>query len=683
MASNFDELAEQYQSPDLIPSSILYDFLLENKQNLINLQKLGLQQIPESKLGVEVRRRCVFDIKWLAQYFLWDAMPASDGGLKPVTENIFLDPQYDVFAELFIKKDPSIPIHKLSPIKTGLLLWPRGGAKSSYDHVDTYQWVIAYPHIRLLYLTAEASLSVGFIGEVKGFFTIREDTPTFSNLFWPEHCLESKDMKKGTLFTTPVYKSKKTGRKEPTVVASSVGKTKSGWHYEVIKCDDSVSDKNTETETQCQSISEKLFLAENLLIPGGDGYYIYYIGTRYHDLDHYGALLEKYKDKGEVVITEGVGWKFYHNKTFSIDILVGQACQIKPEVADRLTREGRPVTYSEAGPEGCILLLPNIMSFAFFMGKFSKNERVTEGQLNQNPRTVSDVEFSRPLMVRATVPYQMLPRSGPCCQFWDFAFSQKKGRDYSTGASIIWAEEDELDPKGEKTGNKRTVGYVRKIVRDRFNHSTLAQAIVDLAQEEHPFVIGIEDAAGSKLLEPTIISAALRTKDPRVIELCSHIDWVSPDNQIDAKRVRMRSMYPWISEGRLKFLNACMADKDPRLETFYSEWEKCLVSHHHDDIPDVVSQMPNRYAPRATQAIVQNDVSIFSMLDRQGWGEIYDEDYKPNVGSAFYLDENGMLAPVDLPPPPSMFLEDFNPEPEVSSGAPFGMPNILGSGVWG
>jgi hypothetical protein len=682
LASNsdrFDLLQDQYGGKEEIPNAALYEFLLSIKEDLINLAKLGLDTIPNSPLGKEVRRRSIFDIKWLAQYFLWDAMPASDGGCKPVTDNIFIDPQYDSFADLFTKKDPDVPIHKLSSVKTRLLLWPRGGAKSSYDHVDTVQWILAYPSIRILYLTAEASLSIGFISEVKSFFTLREDTPTLMNLFFPEFCCLDKDMRKGNLFDCPVYKAKKIKRKESTVIASSVGKTKSGWHYEVIKADDAVSDKNTETETQCQSVSEKLFLAENLLIPGGDGFYIFYIGTRYHDLDHYGALLEKYVDKGEVEVKEGVGWKFYHNKTFSIDMLIGKACQIIPEVADRLSREGRPVTYTEAGPEGCILLLPNIMSFSFFMSKFSKNERVTEGQLNQNPRTTSDVEFNRMMMLRATVPFHMLPREGPCCQFWDFAFSKKKGRDYSTGASIIWTEEDELRPDGTKTGNKRTVGYVRKIIRDRFNHSTLAQAIVDLAQQEQPFIIGIEDAAGSRFLEPTIISAALRTQDPRVISLCSNIDWVSPDNQVDAKRVRMRSMYPWVAEGRLKFLNACMAPKEPNLEVFYSEWERCLVAHHHDDIPDVISQMPNRYAPKATQAIVEHKVDMFSRIDRIGWGEIFDEE---KIGrAAWYYDDNGKLVPAE----PEQIQPFFNiaPEPEVNSQTPHGFQNVLGAGMWG
>jgi hypothetical protein len=699
----FDSLQDQYGSKENIPNDILYSFLLEIKQDLVNLSKLGSDTVPTSSLGKEVRRRCVFDIRWLAHYFLWDAIPASDGGILPIEKNIFLDPQYDSIWDLYVKKDPAVSIEKLSPVKTRVLLWPRGGAKSFSDHVDTYQWVIAYPSIRILYLTAEASLSVGFMSEVKAMFTIREDDPSFSNLFFPEHCSLAKDMRKGNLYTTPVYKSKKTGRKEPTIVASSVGKTKSGWHYEVIKADDAVSDKNSETETQCLSVSEKLDLVENLLIPGGGGFYIQFIGTRYHEVDHYGKLTDKFKTKGEVlVLRQGRGWQFLHNQTFNVDILIGKCCQIKQEVAEKLAREGRPVTYSEAGEDGCILLLPNLMSYSFFMSKFTKNERVTEGQLNQNPQAASDVEFNRAFMVRSVVPFQRLPRQGPCCQFWDFAFSQKKGRDYSTGASIIWSEEDELKPDGTKTGNRKTVGYVRKIIRGRFNHSALAQAIVDLAEQEQPWIIGIEKAAGSELLEPTIISTALRTQNPRVIEVCSHIDWVPTDNQVDAKRVRMRSMHPWIAEGRLKFLNACMAPDDPQLEAFYSEWEKCLVSHHHDDIPDVISQMPNRYAPKATQVIVENRTEMFSNVDRQGWYDIYDPNYRPNLGQAYFMGDDGVISPhqqmspsrfllgddgmfqsLDSPSPLMSSMTDFLPEPDLPSASPGGMPNILGAGLWG
>ena len=683
MADNgdrFDALQEQHGGKELIPNEVLYDFLVEIKPDLLNMMKLGLDHIPNSSLGKEVRRRSIADLKWLAKYFLWDSMSVSENGDIPVTENIFLDPQYDVFAELFVKKDPSVPILEASSVKTRLLLWPRGGAKSSYDAVDTVQWVLCYPSIRILFLTGEASLSQGFISEIKGFFTLREEAPSFMNMFFPEHCCLRKDMGAGNVFTTPVYKAKKTGRKEGTVRASSVGKTKAGWRFEVIKADDAVSDKNSETPEQCASISEKLFLAEKLLMPGG--FFKDYVGTRYAEEDHYGVLLEKYLAVGEVETTTGVGWVLTRNKTFSIDILVGRACQIKPEAEDRLRREGRPVNYIEAREEGCILLLPKRQPYSWLMGEFSNNEKVFEGQLNQNPRVASQRGFSRLSLIKATVPYNMLPRVGPISQFWDLSFSTKKGTDYCVGSSVMWSEDDLYDIQGKKTGGKKTVGYVRKLVRDRFNPFTAAQAIVQLVVEERPFILGIEDAGGSKNLEPTIHAEAIKTGDAHVIAVCTHIEWVTPSNQFDAKRIRMGGLIPWVEEGRLKFANYCMQPKYETLDAMYDEFERCMSSHHHDDIPDNLGYQP-RYAPQAVQSIIENNQDMFGgLIDRRGWGEVFDEDYRPNVGPSYYLDDNGMLVPTE-PPPPTIMFDDFVSLEDQPASSPGGMPNILGAGVWG
>jgi hypothetical protein len=103
-------------------------------------------------------------------------------------------------------------------------------------------------------------------------------------------------------------------------------------------------------------------------------------------------------------------------------------------------------------------------------------------------------------MLKATVNYKAMPPSGPVSQVWDFAYSSQKKRDYSTGCSIMWREEKELDEKGLETGRMATVGYVQKIVRGRFNHATLARAVVDLAVEFKPFIVGVEKSSGADFL---------------------------------------------------------------------------------------------------------------------------------------------------------------------------------------
>ena len=703
-SDKFDALHDQYGGYDKIPNDILYDFLQEVRQDLINLAKLGTDTIPESKLGIEVRRRCQTDLFWMARFFCWETMPYSEAGTKPVSDNKIEEDPHSIFCDLFIKKDPTKKMEEQSEVKTRLLLWPRGGMKSTFDHVDTVQWILCFPNIRILYLTATVDLAEKFVGELSGHFLIREDRISLMNLFWPTFCFDEKYLgEKPTEFTTPIYAAKKTKRKEPTVIASSVGKAKSGFHYNLIKADDGVSDTNTITSEQCASISEQLFLAEKLLDLGG--FFIDYVGTRYEDGDHYDVMLQQ--NTGEIVSREGRNWKLMENKTTGINILIGRAIQIKPEVIEQLKREGRPLSYHEAGEDGCSLLLPNVMSYKWCLNDFIKNEKTFESQRNQNSIAGGRGEMDRATMAKATIPFTMLPRQGPVSQFWDMAFSQKKGVDFSVGSSVMWGEEDVYGEDGKpayvpgtKSPQKKTVGYVRRILRDRYTPFSLAQAIVRLAVEERPFIIGIEKAGGSILLAPTIEAEAYKTGDPYIISVCSHIDWVTADQQKDAKKIRMGGLFPWIIEGRFKFANFCMQPKYHDLEVLYSEFEKCMHGHH-DDMPDNLGYQV-RYAPRATQAIVQNSTEMFFYPERQGWNEIYNPDYAAAIGPAYYLGEDGTLNPhyrtgptqwilgedgtmITLNDPNPAPLDSFlnSAEPEADNTAPYGMPNVLGVGMWG
>lgn len=608
MAVTFDNLVHKYEDAWKIPSNELFDYLLLSYEDLINEAKLGMDRIPNSPLGREVRRRCKQDLFFLARYFTWITNPAFTG--IGVENNLIDEAHYKVVCDLFIEKDDRRAIVDQSKFKTRLLLWPRSGMKSTIDHVDTVQWILNFPEIRILYLTASEDLAEGFVQEIKGHFVIQQDNPSWMVLFFPEFCVAEKDLGAANTFTCPVWAAKQRKRKEPTVFAGSVGKNKSGWHYELIKADDAVSDKNSESSEQCETISKKLYLAEKLLVLGG--VYIDYVGTRYSPEDHYGKILEKNLGDPDIKVTEGNNWTLWTNETTGVKILVGVAVKIKPEVTARLEAEGKQATFQAAGADGCTYLLPHIMNYNWLMQDLAKDEKSFEGQRNQNPRVTSSIVFDRITLLRQTRPFTEMPVMGPVSQVWDFAFSSKKGRDYSTAASVMWGEDKE---------KKVSVGFVQQIIREKFNHYTLAQAIVDLAVRYRPFVIGVEDAAGSRFLEPTIISAAMKTKDMHIIQLCSHIDWITPDNQKDAKKVRMASLYPWLKEDRLRFLNTCMQPNS--MDVLYGEFEKCLTSHHHDDIPDVLSMQP-RYAPRATQAIVENNEEMMSRSDTL-WNLIYEE----------------------------------------------------------
>src|ERR1017187_3484027 len=75
---------------------------------------------------------------------------------------------------------------------------------------------------------------------------------------------------------------------------------------------------------------------------------------------------------------------------------------------------------------------------------------------------------------------------------------------------------------------------------------------------------------------------------------------------VDAKRLRMAAIHPWLELGRLKF-----ASHLPYLQNLYTEFKKCLTSKGHDDIPDVISRQL-KYAPALFSAAPQDDRSPFS-----------------------------------------------------------------------
>jgi phage terminase large subunit-like protein len=659
MELDFESLVTTYGSLPKIPDEVLYNYLIrpDVQANLRNLASLGLEKVP---LSQEVRRRSRSDLFWLVRYFLWGTNPA--GADKPITENKITSEEYRIVCDFFVKKDNTKTIAEQDSCKNRMLLWPRGGFKSTIDVCDAVQWILNFPDIRILFLTGAKELAVGFVDELKGHFVFKdEDQLTLMNLFFPEFCLTEKDLGKGNEyeFACPVWTAKNVRRKESTVLASSIGSTKSGWHFEVIKADDAVCDENSESPEQCQSISKKLFLAKKLLRPGE--YYLDYIGTRYADEDHYGVLLEK--NVGDVKTLRTPCWEYTENVTTATRMLVGRAIVIKPEIINKLKVEGKPVTYKEAGETGCDLLLPKVMPYPWLLREFGENEETFEGQLNQNPHPASFTLFERNLLVLSTVPFTELPSRGPVSQTWDFAFSKKKGRDYSTASSAIWNDKNQF--------------FIHDLIRRRFTPSDLAKAVVDFALRYRPFVVSIEKAGGSEFLEPAIKAEAQKTMDPYIIALFNRIDWVTAETNKDAKKIRMAALQPWLIDGRMKF-----AAHIPFLNILYTEFEKCMGASGHDDIPDVISRQL-KHAPAMAQAIIKHELQTWSNVEA-GWKMIFEEGFQSPFGG-FLLTHNpetGQLQWITeaIQSPVTELPED---DGTISPSPPDGLDPILGTGITG
>lgn len=621
-----DYCASLGHTPETLPSSTLYDFIQQSYDEIVHNAKF--KAVPNSPLGQEVRRRCKVDLAWLIEYFCWGTNPYSSD--KDIEDNLVTGETHQLLFQAFVQKDPTKTIAQQDTRKDRLILWPRGGNKSTCDIIDGVQWILVFPDIRILFLTAEDDLAVGFVDELKGHFVIREDSPTLMNLFFPEYCVLEKDLGNQFEFTCPIWKKKGLIRKEPTVQASSIGSNLSGRHYEILKADDVVSNRNSENADQCAKIGRQFRINRKVLMPIG---YCDMIGTRYHDEDMYGEIL--LKNVGDVHTTSGDTWVRTENDTTGRVILIGRAIVMKREYVQRCEAEGKNPNYIEATQENVHLLLPQSLSYAYLVKEFTDDDRAMESQYNQNPKPDSSTTFDRALLLRSTIPFQEMPQTGPISHTWDFAFAKKDGRDYSTGSSVIW------DNAGK--------AYVHDLVRDRYKPLDLAKAIVSFAQKWHPFVITIENAAGSYMLEPTIRAEALKTNDSQVIDVCSRIDWAKIENQRGAKKMRMATLHPWFANGMMKIVSYL-----PFLETLYSEFEKCMTTSIHDDIPDVISRQV-KHAP-GMQKLWHDVTNPLGSTTQQRLDATYNLLYAP------WLSETG--SPADAfgrlgfePPPPIVDTE--------------------------
>jgi phage terminase large subunit-like protein len=660
MAVTWEELIDRYKQAELIENEELYRYLIqpEVRESLISLcQVPGALQ--KRAVYTEVRRRCKTDLFWLARYFTWDRSPHNVSG--DIKENIIKAETHKILCDFMLKKQPDKPISEQDPRRDRMLLYPRSAGKSTISSIDVVQYLLTWPHVRILYLTATDELANNFVEEVKGYFLSVPDEPSLMNIFFSEAChTGGRDAGAAGEYWQPQFVATGKKRREASLTGLGVECAISGRHFEVYVVDDAVNTENSSSEDSSKKVIKHFLINKKALLSNG---YCNIIGTRYADHpDLYGFLLEN--SVGDIrKSTPQPNVDLIENVSTGEMFMIGRAISIKPSTAQKLEQEGRPITYKEAGPDGCFLLLPDIWSFQKLMQELNADEFVVESQLNNNPRPTGRMTFDRVLLESCTVDYRQVPTGGLRTQTWDFSFSQKKKRDFCVCSSCCWDD--------------RGVCYVQDLIRDRFSPSALAQAVVDQIRKWRPIIVGIENAGGSKLLEPAIIAAAYRTNDPQVIAVASKIDWIDVDRSPDAKKTRMSALHPLLVEKRMLFSNSL-----PFLDTLYTEFERCLTSSAHDDIPDTLGYQP-RYAAKVRSLVASQYSAPLSREDAIAQAQ-YNLLYGPWLGDSDYpADAYGVLGrgeQISVPMEPESPEPDF--ELEVRSQTP-GVDSPLGSGLVG
>lgn len=171
-----------------------------------------------------------------------------------------------------------------------LLLMPRGTFKSSVVTIGfTLQYFLNEPNARILIDSETFSKSKAFLREIQDHLINNE---AYREIFKVIHgtypYTKKSDMKLWT-DSEIILPCRNVPKKEPSISCAGIDVTKNGMHYDLIICDDLHSEKNVTNNEQIQQVIDHYKLAFSLLDPGRP---MIIIGTRWHELDLYGHIID-------------------------------------------------------------------------------------------------------------------------------------------------------------------------------------------------------------------------------------------------------------------------------------------------------------------------------------------------------------------------------------------------------
>lgn len=546
---------------------------------------------------------------------------------KDVMGKNFTEYTHRAVCDFFVKKDPSFATFRefsdnYKGAKDRLLLLPRKGYKSTAKIIDNIQWLLCWPDISILTLTAERGLAKAFIDEFQHYFVVKKaerdtekkterfpwgelrggDPNIFQELFL-EFCITDKESSTSGEFESP---ARKNFTKEPTVGALSIQSSGSGWSCDILDFDDVLSDDNTETGLQLEKLEKRIAMSTNLRKKYG---FRHLVGTRYDPNDAYAHIAE----------ANGVAILYGEEETPQFKYMCKPCWWLT----------GKPYmqpSYATWKPniEEVDLFFPEDLTFNVLAKELREQPETFFSQSLNDPIEASGVTFTEEFVRSCFVDHTQLPKRGSYYTAWDLAYGIQKGRDFSVGAHGF------LDEYGRF--------FIIGLTRGRFNQSELPFQIVSNIARLHPRGISVEDSQGAKWLTEALERNA---RDLGVQSL--DINWVSLGKGTDdAKMLRMGQCYAPMAEKRLFFLNT-LDYADDLIKEFRNVGNKRM----RNDIPDAISRLIVTYSSTVQKALLPTPAE-----DARAWKQIEDQEFHDLIF------QQGKYSPKTPPPPPVEIEEE-------------------------
>jgi phage terminase large subunit-like protein len=435
-----------------------------------------------------------------------------------------------------------------------LILEPRGSFKSSVVTIGYALWrVIKQPNLRVLIDSEEYGKSKAFLRELRGHV---EHNDLFRELYG-----HLDERKYSDVWTDSGFNlSKRTKRtKETNFSCAGIDVTKVGMHYDLIICDDLVSEKNITTPEQIEKVIRHYKLLLSLIDPGCE---LVVIGTRWHFGDLYGYLLER--DRVRVDRGKRARWR----------------------------KLIRPARY----PDGR-LLFPERLDNSFLRAqKAEQGSYIFSCQYLNDPAGAEDAAFKKEWFQWFT----SLPEGVPlkCAITVDPSVGQRDNSDYTAIVAVA------VDPLNN--------WYVLRVDRGRWNPTQIFDRLVRMrrwVQQKYNLKakVAMEVVAFQKVL-------AFYGKDlmrRREIERFSIME-LKTDTTI-SKEMRIRGIVPHIENGKVYFRGKSQRKCSEGIKILVNEMLQFPVGSSKDCI-DALAYIPQVLNAPHEQTPRKKEPTIFARI---------------------------------------------------------------------
>jgi predicted phage terminase large subunit-like protein len=377
---------------------------------------------------------------------------------------------------------------------------PRGHLKSSVVTVGlTLQQIAKDPKVRILIVSATYDMAVNFVGQIQ---KILQRNKKFKDLFGIMD--KNSSQWRQDRFTVAaadeeVIEGISYEKKEPTVTAMGVGGNLVSTHFDLIILDDVVNRDNVSTKEQIDKVIT--FYKDVLDLRDSDATRFIVIGTRWHDADLYGWLMDPKNPESN-----------------QVEVYIRQAVS-----NPRIVREG--FNYQIQGDD---ILFPQKFSIESLQSLLDSKGPYEFAAQYLNRMTDDESATFRKSWFRYYDPDDLKGRILNTYVMVDPAISQNEDADYT---AMVVVSMDEFSKV-----------FVREIVRERLTPIEIIDRLFLLDERWRPRSVGIESVAFQKSLQYYINEEC--RKRGHYLPMTE----IRPESQ-ESKEQRIRGLQPYYARG--------------------------------------------------------------------------------------------------------------------------------------